>query len=158
MTHDPLAMAINIASRAHAGQVDKCGHPYILHPIAVMGKMDTDELRIIAVLHDVIEDTDVTLVDLARDNIPQRALNAICALTRLPGQTWNEYLDQVETNIDAIKVKIADLQHNSDVSRDYGDGFSEMVATRYIPAITRLKIAYLLRKAEGGFVVASAAP
>jgi (p)ppGpp synthase/HD superfamily hydrolase len=110
---------ILIATNAHAGQYDKGGKPYILHPLAVMQLLDTDdeELQAIAVGHDVIEDTSITYHDLREAGITDRVITGIRALTKQPGQTYQEYKDGVFANVDAMKVKLADLTHNTDIRR-----------------------------------------
>jgi (p)ppGpp synthase/HD superfamily hydrolase len=114
-----LERAIRLAMIAHAGQVDKAGRPYILHPLKVMELLNTDdyELMAIAVLHDVVEDTEYTLDDLMNDGINIRVINGVKALTKVKGQSYDEYKTQVKANLDAVKVKMADLTHNSNISR-----------------------------------------
>jgi (p)ppGpp synthase/HD superfamily hydrolase len=114
-----LGKMILIATNAHAGQYDKGGKPYILHPLAVMQLLDTDdeELQAIAVGHDVIEDTSITYHDLREAGITERVITGIRALTKQPGQTYQEYKDGVFANVDAMKVKLADLTHNTDIRR-----------------------------------------
>lgn len=113
-----LHIATN-AHHAHHGQFDRGGNPYILHPIKVMHyvKSEDEELQCIALGHDVIEDTDVTYKDLKDAGMTDRIINGIRALTKVPGQTYDEYKDGVFANVDAMKVKLADLRHNTDVRR-----------------------------------------
>ena len=108
-----------IATNAHHGQYDKGGKPYILHPLRVMSylKEDNEELQCIALGHDVIEDTNVTYEDLRNAGISERVIAGIRALTKLPGQTYNEYKQGVFANVDAMKVKLCDLRHNTDIRR-----------------------------------------
>lgn len=114
-----LAKAIAIAAQAHVDQLDRGGRAYILHPLRVAHIMRTTdaELQAIAVLHDVIEDTPVTYRDLENAGMTQRIISGVRALTKQPGQTSEEYLAQVQGNPDAVLVKLADLQHNSDIRR-----------------------------------------
>lgn len=114
-----LSAAIHIATNAHHGQFDRGGQPYILHPFAVMTLLETpdEELRCVALLHDVIEDADVTYQDLEDSGMSYRVIDAVRALTKQRGQTYNEYKDEVFKNPDAMRVKAADLTHNSDVRR-----------------------------------------
>lgn len=114
-----LSAAIHIATNAHHGQFDRGGQPYILHPFAVMTLLETpdEELRCVALLHDVIEDADVTYQDLENAGMSYRVIDAVRALTKQRGQTYNEYKDEVFKNPDAMRVKAADLTHNSDVRR-----------------------------------------
>lgn len=108
-----------IATNAHAGQFDRGGNPYILHPLKVMHylKTDDEELMCIALGHDVIEDTKVTYRDLRDAGISERVIAGIRALTKLPGQTYDEYKEGVFANVDAMRVKMADLRHNTDIRR-----------------------------------------
>lgn len=114
-----LSAAIHIATNAHHGQFDRGGQPYILHPFAVMTLLETpdEQLRCVALLHDVIEDADVTYQDLEDSGMSYRVIDAVRALTKQRGQTYNEYKDEVFKNPDAMRVKAADLTHNSDVRR-----------------------------------------
>jgi len=108
-----------ICTNAHHGQYDKGGRPYILHPLRVMSflKTDDEELQCIALGHDVIEDTKVTYKDLAAAGISQRVQDGIRALTKVPGETYDEYKQRVFASTDAMMVKMCDLRHNSDIRR-----------------------------------------
>ena len=115
-----LSKAIKIAVDAHEGQLDKAGKPYILHPLKVMHyvKSDDEELMAIAVLHDVIEDNrQYTYEYLIQEGMTVRVVEGIMALTKLPGQTYEGYKESVKSNKDAVRVKMADLRHNSDIRR-----------------------------------------
>ena len=114
-----LSKMLLIATNAHHGQFDRGGNPYILHPIKVMHylKSEDEELQCIALGHDVIEDTNVTYKDLKEAGFTDRIINGIRALTKVPGQTYDEYKEGVFANVDAMKVKLADLRHNTDVRR-----------------------------------------
>jgi len=108
-----------IVTNAHHGQFDKGGNPYILHPLKVMHylKSDDEELMCIALGHDVVEDTSVTYKDLRLAGISERVISGIRAMTKQPGQTYDEYKEQVFANKDAMRVKMADLRHNTDIRR-----------------------------------------
>ena len=108
-----------ICTNAHHGQYDKGGRPYILHPLRVMSflKTDDEELQCIALGHDVIEDTKVTYAELRAAGITERVLDGIRAMTKQPGQTLEEYKEQVFASKDAMRVKMCDLRHNSDIRR-----------------------------------------
>jgi (p)ppGpp synthase/HD superfamily hydrolase len=108
-----------ICTNAHHGQYDKGGRPYILHPLRVMSflKTDDEELQCIALGHDVIEDTKVTYKDLTEAGISQRVQDGIRALTKVPGETYDEYKERVFASKDAMTVKMCDLRHNSDIRR-----------------------------------------
>ena len=114
-----LAQMLHIATTAHHGQFDKGGNPYILHPLKVMHylKSDDEELMCMAIGHDVIEETSVTYKDLREAGISERVITGIRALTKQPGQTLDEYKEGVFANPDAMKVKMADLRHNTDIRR-----------------------------------------
>lgn len=114
-----LARMIVLVTNAHAGQFDKGGNPYILHPLKVMHytKSTDEEIQCIALGHDVVEDTDVTYADLRAAGISERVIDGIRALTKQPGQTYEEYKEGVFANRDAMIVKGADLRHNSDIRR-----------------------------------------
>lgn len=114
-----LDKALLIATNAHHGQFDKGGNPYILHPLKVMHylKSNDEELQCMALLHDVVEDTNTTYVDLREAGISERVIDALRCLTKQPGQTLGEYKDAVFSNRDAMFVKMADLRHNSDIRR-----------------------------------------
>lgn len=114
-----LDSAIIVAIMAHAGQTDKAGLPYILHPIRVMMAVNTIPEKIVAILHDVLEDTEITPEILISRGIPEYLVCAIKMLTKDPNkkQTYNEYLINIKTNEIATNVKIADMRDNSDLLR-----------------------------------------
>ncbi len=112
-----LERAIAIAAQAHGGQLDKAGQPYILHPLRVMLRVHTPEQRIAAVLHDVVEDSDVTLADLAGEGFPPGVLAAVDALTKRPGETRLQAAHRAAADPIARVVKLADNAENMDLSR-----------------------------------------
>ena len=112
-----LEQAISIASLAHAGQLDKGGEPYILHPLRVMMKLKDEKQRIVAVLHDVIEDTGVTDMNLIIQGLEIDLINVILTLTRNKNESYDEYIDRISKDEFAIQVKLADLEDNMDMSR-----------------------------------------
>lgn len=114
-----LNSAIKLAAIHHDGQYDRGGNPYILHVMKVMHylKSDDEELNCIAVLHDIVEDTDVTFKDLHDAGMTTRIVEAVHVLTKMRGQTAEEYLDLILGNRDAIRVKMCDLRHNMDIRR-----------------------------------------
>lgn len=114
-----LSKAIHLATNAHHGQFDKGGNPYILHVFAVMNLLENpdEELQCIALLHDVIEDTKTTFAELREAGFSERVIVAVGLLTKMRGQTYEEYQAGVFSNVDAMKVKKADLTHNSDIRR-----------------------------------------
>lgn len=112
-----LERAIEIAAAAHAGQFDKAGQPYILHPLRVMLRVDDPHERMAAVLHDVVEDTSVTLAQLAAEGFPVAVLEAVAALTKLPGETRIDAARRAAAHPVALNVKLADNAENMDLSR-----------------------------------------
>lgn len=111
--------AVMIAQEAHKGQLDKGGNPYIEHPLYVASQVDTMELKIVAVLHDTLEDSDMTANDLKKEGFPERIVDAIVMLTHEDGdeEAYLDYIRRVATNTMAAAVKKADLMHNMDMSR-----------------------------------------
>ena len=114
-----LERAIALAAQAHEGQVDKAGAPYILHPIRMMLSVDTPEARVAAVLHDVVEDTPVSLEELRAEGFSEAVIGAVEALTkRLEEEDdYDAFIRRVAPNPLARQVKLADLRDNCDVSR-----------------------------------------
>jgi len=113
-----LAKAISIAAQAHEGQVDKSGKAYILHPLHLMNQLMYDEeLAIIAVLHDVVEDSDWELDDMIEEGFSFRVTEALDLLTHCSQDSYEEYIDLICDNQDAITVKRKDLEHNSCITR-----------------------------------------
>ncbi len=113
-----LATAKGIAELAHDGQVDKAGRPYIEHPLAVAAMLDSATEKTVALLHDVLEDSDKFQVhDLYEAGFSDDIINAVLALTRRNGETRANYIKRVKQNPLATKVKLADLTHNMDLSR-----------------------------------------
>ena len=110
-------LAFEIAKEAHAGQTDKAGLDYILHPLQVAAEMTTDEEKAVALLHDIIEDTDVTANELLAKGLPDNVVEAVKALTKKHNQNYAAYMAGVKKNRLATAVKLADLKHNSDLSR-----------------------------------------
>jgi (p)ppGpp synthase/HD superfamily hydrolase len=112
-----LEKAIELAVEKHKGQVDKGGAPYILHPLFIMTRMDTETEKIVAVLHDIIEDTELTFKDLKNYGFSDEVLNALEYLTRRNDEDYFSYIERIKNNPIAIKVKLADLEHNMDLRR-----------------------------------------
>lgn len=113
-----LARAIYIATKAHKNQFDKGGKPYILHPLHLMGQLMFDtQLATIAVLHDVVEDSRYTFEELRSMGFSHRVMAAITLLTHTENESYDEYIYNITTNYDAIRVKRKDLEHNSDITR-----------------------------------------
>src|SRR5262245_66144055 len=112
-----LERAIEIAAHAHAGQRDKAGKPYILHPLRVMLAVEGEASRIAAVLHDVVEDTPVTADDLRREGFSDAIVDAVLALTRRDGETYEAFVERAGQNPIARPVKLADIADNMDLTR-----------------------------------------
>jgi (p)ppGpp synthase/HD superfamily hydrolase len=112
-----LTRAIIIATQAHEGQLDKGGNPYILHPLRLLTKAPDDESRIVAVLHDVVEDTDVSLQNLFEEGFSWDIVDAIDCLTHRKRDSYDDYIQRIKTNLLATTVKLLDLGDNRDLSR-----------------------------------------
>ena len=113
---DSTRKAMIIAYYAHQNQIDKSGIPYVFHPIHLAEQMDTEEECIVALLHDTVEDSDVTFEDLAHDFSPE-VVQAVKLLTHNPEVEYFDYVREIKKNPIARKVKLADLRHNSDLTR-----------------------------------------
>lgn len=112
-----LQLAIAIAAKAHEGQVDKAGNPYLDHPLFVMENVNSLEQKIVAVLHDAVEDSELTLEQLRSEGFPEFLVSAIEAITKIEGEAYATYLERVIANPIALPVKIADVTHNLDLGR-----------------------------------------
>ncbi|NCC44716.1 MAG: HD domain-containing protein, partial [Clostridia bacterium] len=123
--------ALRIAAGAHEGQVDKGGHPYIGHPLAVAQKVNGIEEKIAALLHDVVEDTEVTIEELGRE-FPEEIVKAVDLLTKKkePGFSQQKYLEAIRANPLARNVKLADLEHNMDINRIPHPGAEDYLRTK----------------------------
>lgn len=112
-----LEKAIKIATEAHEGQTDKAGKEYILHPLRVMNSCANETEKICAVLHDVVEDTKITLKDLKNEGFSDEILRVLDLLTKRNGESYDSFIGRVCANETACRVKIADLKDNMDLSR-----------------------------------------
>lgn len=112
-----LERAIEIAARTHAGQTDKGGAPYILHPLRVMLRVAPGAQQIVAVLHDVVEDSDVTFEDLEREGFAAEVINGLRAVTKVEGESYEDFVARAALDPVGKAVKLADLMENSDLSR-----------------------------------------
>ena len=141
MIYTPLTKkAVKLCFEAHKNQVDKSGLPYVFHPFHLAEQM-TDELTTVtALLHDVVEDTSYTLADLRKMGFPETVLDALAMLTHDDGATYLEYVAKLRTNPIARTVKLADLRHNSDLTRlDHVDGEALARVEKYRKAIELLE-------------------
>ena len=111
-----VAAAKALATKAHEGQIDKAGLPYITHPERVASRMENPEAQVIGWLHDTVEDTPITLRDIETTFGPETAA-AVDAISRRDGEPWSDYLDRVAANPMARQVKISDLIDNSNLNR-----------------------------------------
>jgi (p)ppGpp synthase/HD superfamily hydrolase len=112
-----LEKAIALAVKAHEGQRDKAGMPYVLHPLRMMLKMDCEADMIVAVLHDVVEDSEVTLDDLTDLGFSEDITEAVDCLTKRLDESYEDFIERALANPVATKVKIADIEDNMDVRR-----------------------------------------
>jgi len=118
-SRDPnvVARAQRIAETAHAGQVDKSGHPYINHPRRVAERLHGDAAVAAGWLHDVLEDTPTTTDDLRAAGIPEEVIDAVVAVTKRPGESAEDYAARVRESPIGYQVKLADLDDNTDPER-----------------------------------------
>jgi (p)ppGpp synthase/HD superfamily hydrolase len=112
-----LDRAVALAAQAHLGQTDKAGAPYILHPLRVMFRCQSESAMMAAVLHDVVEDTSITLAELRSQGFSEAVISAVASLTRLPDETYEAFIVRVQGDPIAKEVKIADLEDNMDLRR-----------------------------------------
>lgn len=134
-----IERAIEIAALAHRGQIDKAGQPYILHPLRVMLACESKAARIVAVLHDVIEDTDWTLDALRKEGASANVLAALDTVTKRKGESYSGFIERAAQNPIGREVKIADLRDNMDLSRIDEPSEADLSRmTRYRNALVRL--------------------
>ena len=114
---DLTKKALLISFNAHKDQVDKSGMPYAYHPYHVAERMKTEIATCVALLHDVVEDTDITLDDLKAQGFPNEVINALSLLTHKKNVSYMDYIKALKENPIATEVKLADLGHNSDYTR-----------------------------------------
>lgn len=112
-----LEQGMIVAAKAHMGQLDKGGQPYILHPVRVMLQCKTIEEKTVALLHDVLEDTPVTVADLRQAGFPEEVVDAVVCLTKGEQEDYMAYIERVCNNPLAMGVKLADLADNMDLKR-----------------------------------------
>jgi len=113
-----LERAISIAVEAHSGQVDKGGHPYILHPLRVMMAVSSTEEKIVAVLHDVVEDSSWTFEALRKEGFSEEVITALESVTKTSeSEDYDSFIERAKCNAIGKAVKIADLRDNMDITR-----------------------------------------
>ncbi|MBO5231661.1 MAG: bifunctional (p)ppGpp synthetase/guanosine-3',5'-bis(diphosphate) 3'-pyrophosphohydrolase [Clostridia bacterium] len=109
--------ALSLCFEAHKNQLDKSGMPYVFHPFHLAEQMETEETVVVALLHDLVEDTDYTIDDLKAMGFPQNVTDAIALMTHDADTEYMDYVARIKTNPIAKAVKLADLRHNSDTTR-----------------------------------------
>ena len=112
-----LERAIELAVTAHRGQKDRSGRPYILHPLWLMQQFEDTGAMIVAVLHDTVEDSSLTLQDLESEGFSEEIVEAIDALTRRKEETYEQFILRLKPQPLALRIKLADIEHNLDVRR-----------------------------------------
>ncbi len=110
-------LALKIATKAHEGQFDKAGNHYIEHPVFVASLFENEDEKITALLHDVIEDTDITIEDLKLYGFNEMILEALELLNHNKRENYYDYIEKIKANKLATKIKLGDLKHNSDLGR-----------------------------------------
>lgn len=117
VTTKHLEKALQIAINAHYGQEDKAGEPYIFHPLRVMNRCHSLEAKVVAILHDVAEDTNVSIKDISKESFPSFIIEAVSLLYHNKDTDYFDYIRKLADNPLAKEVKLADLKDNSDASR-----------------------------------------
>lgn len=112
-----LEKALQIAVKAHSGQIDKAGSAHIFHPIRVSNRCSTDDERIVALLHDTIEDTEVTAEYLLMEGFPRNIVDAILSVTRNEDESYDDFIKRSRLNPIGRQVKLHDLEDNMDITR-----------------------------------------
>lgn len=144
-----LERAIRLATKAHKGQNDRFGHPFILHVLRVISAARDPEERLLAALHDVLERSDITLDELREKGFPENVLTALTHISKQPQEEYEKYIDRVATNPLAVRVKVLDLADKMDL-RDVGE-LSVSDVRRYnrqLAAYERLKHMAAVIRAE----------
>ena len=112
-----LEQAIAVAVEAHKGQVDKYGQPYILHPLRVMFRLESVVDKIVGILHDVVEDTEMTFADLRQMGYSEEVIEALAGVTRRSDETYAAFVLRSRQHPISRRVKLADLEDNMDLRR-----------------------------------------
>ncbi len=142
-SNDLLLKTLELVIKLFEGKTDKAGLPYYNHLLKVYANVSEYDEKIIALLHDVVEDTDITFNDLKEYGYSNNILEALKVLTKRKGEYYPDYIERIieSNNIQAMDVKLADLKHNIDINRieeptinDY-----ERINKRYIPAINKIQ-------------------
>ena len=137
---DMTKKALSLCFEAHKNQTDKSGLPYVFHPFHLAEQMKTEETVIVALLHDVVEDTEYTINDLSEMGFDKSVVDAISLLTHDDDTEYMEYVLRIKQNSIAKAVKLADLKHNSDITRlDVVDEKALQRREKYLKAIALLE-------------------
>ena len=132
--------ALKLCFEAHQGQLDKGGLPYVFHPYHLAEQMEDEATTVVALLHDVVEDTEYTLEDLGNMGFDSEVTEALSLLTHAPDAPYLEYVASIRENPIAKAVKLADLRHNSDLTRlEYVTEKDRARARTYLEAIKLLE-------------------
>ena len=114
---DLIEKSIEIALYAYKGLKDKAGNTYILHPLRIMAKVESIDEKCVAILHDVIEDSDYTAEDLLNEGMPTSVVDAVVALTKVKGEDYDSYMERIKRNLIATKIKCIDIEDNINILR-----------------------------------------
>ena len=143
MIYTPLTKkALRLCFDSHKEQTDKTGMPYVFHPFHLAEQMDDEISTVCALLHDVVEDTDTSFEDLSDIGFPSEVIEVLKLLTHTDGVPYMDYVEKISSNQIATKVKIADLTHNSDLTRMSSDEIDDYALKRnekYKAALKLLK-------------------
>ena len=132
--------ALKLCFEAHKDQLDKSGMPYVFHPFHLAEQMESEECTVVALLHDVVEDTDLTIEDLKAMGFSNEVTDAITLMTHEEGVEYMDYVKEIKNNEIARKVKLVDLKHNSDLSRlDIVDENALKRREKYLKAMALLE-------------------
>ncbi len=141
MIYTPITKkALKLCFEAHKEQIDKSGMPYVFHPFHLAEQMKTEETTVVALLHDLVEDTDYTIEDLTSMGFSKTITDAIALMTHADDMDYMEYVRKIKNNPIAKTVKLADLKHNSDLTRlDVVDEKALSRKEKYLKAIKLLE-------------------
>ena len=132
--------ALKLCFEAHKDQLDNSGMPYVFHPFHLAEQMESEECTVVALLHDVVEDTDLTIEDLKAMGFSNEVTDAITLMTHEEGVEYMDYVKEIKNNEIARKVKLVDLKHNSDLSRlDIVDENALKRREKYLKAMALLE-------------------
>ena len=135
-----LHRAIKIACEAHQGQSSINGEPYILHPLRLLIKAKSNEERIIAILHDVIEKTNISLLDLKNNGFDQNIISSIDSLSRRRSESYIEYIERLMQNKISVKIKLLDLADNIKIhSKNNYNGIYDAKIIQYKNALKQIR-------------------